>query len=240
MDLAGQAPGSPSGASWAGACAPACGSTPTSTAPPGSAPRRFAANARRAVGRASAPSSWPPSTTSPAWTPRRPSPPSPWGSTACWRCGRRWGRRCRCWWTATATSTPPGPCASLGAWSRPALLVRGPPAQRPGGLLRVRQSIEQPVAAGRPSSAGAPSGTSSPGAVDVAMPDVKHCGGIQELCAHRRALAEPALRRWPPTTQRPGGPGRHGPRAVLGLPSPSWSTPSARRRREGLVDPPEA
>ena len=39
-DLAGQAPGSPCGASWAGACAPACGSTPTSTAPPGSVPLR--------------------------------------------------------------------------------------------------------------------------------------------------------------------------------------------------------
>jgi galactonate dehydratase len=60
------------------------------------------------------------------------------------------------------------------------------------GLARVRQSIEQPVAAGETFfGRRAFWELFTHGAVDTAMPDVKHCGGILEL---RRiaALAEPA------------------------------------------------
>ena len=60
------------------------------------------------------------------------------------------------------------------------------------GLARVRASIEQPVAAGETLfGRGEFWRLFTRQAVDVAMPDVKHCGGIGEL---RRiaALAEPA------------------------------------------------
>ncbi len=60
------------------------------------------------------------------------------------------------------------------------------------GLVRVHQSIEQPVAAGETFFGRRPFWElCSRGAIDIAMPDVKHCGGILEL---RRiaALAEPA------------------------------------------------
>ncbi|MGH2356182.1 MAG: mandelate racemase/muconate lactonizing enzyme family protein [Chloroflexota bacterium] len=60
------------------------------------------------------------------------------------------------------------------------------------GLARVHASIEQPVAAGETFFGRQPFWELfTRGAIDVAMPDVKHCGGIAEL---RRiaALAEPA------------------------------------------------
>jgi galactonate dehydratase len=60
------------------------------------------------------------------------------------------------------------------------------------GLTRVRQSIEQPVAAGETFFGRRPFwDLFTRGAVDVAMPDVKHCGGVLEL---RRiaAMAESA------------------------------------------------
>ncbi|HEX2323996.1 MAG TPA: mandelate racemase/muconate lactonizing enzyme family protein [Chloroflexota bacterium] len=116
------------------------------------------------------------------------------------------------------------------------------PRSDPEGLLRVRQSIEQPVAAGETFFGRRPFwDLFTRGAVDVAMPDVKHCGGILEL---RRiaALAEPAHVQVAP--HNPSGPvalaaTAH---AVLGLPNfailehafgeAEW--------REGLVDPPEA
>ena len=60
------------------------------------------------------------------------------------------------------------------------------------GLVRVRESIEQPVAAGE-TFYGMHEFWSlfTRGAVDVAMPDVKHCGGIGEL-KRIGAMAEPA------------------------------------------------
>jgi galactonate dehydratase len=60
------------------------------------------------------------------------------------------------------------------------------------GLVRVRETIEQPVASGETLyGMGEFWKLFTRGAVDVAMPDVKHCGGIGEL---RRiaALGEPA------------------------------------------------
>lgn len=60
------------------------------------------------------------------------------------------------------------------------------------GLVHVRQSIEQPVAAGETFFGLQPFwDLFTHGAVDVAMPDVKHCGGLG-LLRQIATLAEPA------------------------------------------------
>jgi galactonate dehydratase len=110
------------------------------------------------------------------------------------------------------------------------------------GLVRVHRSIEQPVAAGETFFGRRPFwDLFTRGAVDVAMPDVKHCGGIAEL---RRiaALAEPAHVRIAP--HNPSGPVALAATAHAAVTAPNFSILEHAFGevdwREGLVDPPEA
>ena len=186
-------------------------------------------------GRASAPSSWPPSTTSPAWTPRRPSPPSPWAIDRVLAVREAVGPEvqvlvdCHChfnaaWAVRVARRLEP---ARLYWYEDPV------PRSDPEGLLRVRQSIEQPVAAGETFFGRRPFwDLFTPGGGGRGHAGREALRRDPGAAAHRRPGRAGPRAGGPPQPQRPGGPGRHGPR---GAGPAQLRHPGARLRRGGVA-----
>ena len=107
------------------------------------------------------------------------------------------------------------------------------PRSDPEGLLRVRQSIEQPVAAGETFFGRRPFwDLFTPGGGRRGHAGREALRGDPGATAHRRPGRAGPRAGGPPQSQRPGGPGRHGPR---GAGPAQLRHPGARLRRGGVA-----